>query len=294
MENGKETPKEKASKLGWLGESKKEPNGKPPRLPDLSTMLVVGVISLVMALLVVFLVAPTKGNLQTLRGELDTRFSTASSALDTKLANYQATVTGEVSNLKSRVDSFSSQLSSLESRISGLSGLEGRVNTAISGIDSTVAAKTADLEARVAALEEEEEEEVASSSEEVSCKLKMWGDMILPANADPGVGSHLNQSLKATITNNTGRDLEDVVFTLVIYPSSYDLPGVVSATLTGGMTNWLRLSPQSWAVIFQNSWGFDLDTGETKTVMLTLDVQYGVGAHSAVYYEVEMECVDYD
>ena len=302
-ETPKETPKEKASKLGWLGEGKKEPNGKSPGLPDLSTVLVVGVISLVMALLVVFLIAPTKGSLQTLRGELDTRFSTASYALDTKLANYQTAVTGEISNLKSRVDSFSSQLSSLDSRISGLSGLEGRVNTAISKIDnkvsSTVTTKMADLEARVAALEETKEE-IATSSEGLTVEASTFAGMPLTFTGIPDDVEKLVATVGIKVTNATSEDA-DVGQLVLIISANQVFPSFAADSkprLSGTLLNWTLVSGATGGtnyLVFVSNTGWSgfgqltVDAGKSKMFYPQLYLRAAADKATTVAYYLSTE-----
>lgn len=247
-EKEKVSPQEKAKKLKWLNPNseKKEPNG----LGDRTNFLVSGVISLILAVLVVFLMAPLKGDFQDLSTELTTQFSTLSSQIDTKFASYQGSVTNQISSYNSRVSGLEGKVGTLESGISRLTGLESKVNTAISGIEAEIAAGVqahiAKLDARILVLEAEKEEE---EEEEVVSEDTRWS---FRTPSIYGTATNLGQLV---LDLDYSRIKEEDLYEVELYihnpgPSSVDL---VNAELE------LVLSPREYIGIDEDDTYLDSD-----------------------------------
>ncbi len=318
----KDSPRERAKKLGFLG---KERSGEPTEgFGKLTQGLLAGVISLIMALMVVFLAAPTKEDLQSLdtdldsrfevyTGGLDTQFGTLNSDFDSKFTTYQTTIGEGISGLNSKVNDLERSLDSrvrvLEESIVTLSGLEERVDTAISRmsdqVDLVTGSASEDLEAhlafldtRVAELEAEveaaEEEEDTFPVSPISIRVSDIGGVLVPGTD----GTTLTAPIKLTLTKTAGRSIEDI--TIFVELQTQGIPNIETVRLTGSGVSWRTSGWELggeffYGVQFMNvSWGLNMHKETTKkNIYLTLTVT-GSGYLGEEYaFQIDAEVDDW-
>ncbi len=199
--------------------------------------------------------------------------SMVSSQTTTAISNATNQLTSQLNALSTKVTTNTNDVDVNKSRITVL-------ETEISNLEADIIA----LEIKI---EEEEKATEAGDNGSVEVDLKSWGDVAAATGT-----TVLDTTYKVTVTNNSTSALEDVVFTFILQPSP-SLPSISAATLSGGYTVWYNRSMTSYALVFQNNWGFDMEPGETKKVLLALHMEFGA-ITTPTMFDAEIEIDDYD
>ena len=155
-------------------------------------------------------------------------------------------------------------------------------------------AEIASLTVRITTLETPS---ASTPSKAVTCELKTYGDTVRTGLV-AGTSYTLDIPVRATVSNNTGKDLEDVILILAIYsnPSQTFTSGT---SLGGGFGTWRVITPSTFpssssAVVFSNYWNFDLDAGEVVKKELAVHLEFTASSTTVQFSDIEMECEDFD
>ena len=280
MEDNKPGP-ERGS-LGFAGVDRKESSGEGKKKVNLSQILLPVVIALALSALIMFQYAPSKTFLVS-----QVKVATDSAAaLTTQLGSERGRIDAIVNSMgtyakKTELDTYAKA-----SQLSGLATTSQLSGYATTAQKDALEAEIVALKARIAVLEAAG---VADNTTVgiVTAELKSWGDIAVGSNV-----TVLDATFKVNVKNTTQKAVEDVVLTLLVRPAPA-LIVPVKATLTGGYTTWNAYQTSPYAIVFQNSWGLNLKAGETKSLLLSLHLEFGTTA-SPTMFETKMEVEDYD
>lgn len=282
MNEGKKRPpinldevgKDQKAEKGSISYTETPKEGK--KTSSIVQVLMAALIAVVLSALLVVTYSPKKADLSLLGQKLD--------EISLRMNGIDSSIGAERSRIENLINSQVNYAT--KGDIAALQNLPAEMNSQFATLEGSLGERITALETRLTELEAQEEEEELTS-DAITCELKSWGDVAVPKEA-----TSLDTTYKVAITNNTGGDLEDVIFTFVVKPQPA-LSDIQNVSLTGGYASWVPHTTSPWCVVFQNSWGFDLDANDTRKIMLSLHLEFE-GATQPTWFESEIEVEDYD
>ena len=266
--------------------------------PNLRLMAIQSFISVVVAIVIVFAMAPLKSGFNLLETKVeglvttDAAFTVAQSEQSEAVAaaigradERTSTVGERINTLQAQLDITTAEVATTNAAIASIQvpqvditplqatvGLLESSLTTVGDLLDELAATYVLLNARVSSLEvvEREEEAETGSSSVVKASIKSMSSLMFPTD-----NSTIVAQFKVVLENTSSSDLEDLVMT-VFTETGISYSGITSVTLVGGGTLWQGYGWNASSYEFINGqWGLDLEAKQTKTLYLTLQVKGG-------------------
>ena len=283
-----------------LGESRRieEPYREPKPKRNLQGYAINGLIAVILAAVMIFVMAPSKSSITTLQSNIDALGPSLTSQLDTKLKAFdpkiatlettlkglqdsvtalnpqlkslstelstRATMSETDSKIKQLTELINSKVSQLTTSVESLESIKGTLSNNQKAID-TVSLELDKLKIIVASIGTANTTPTTTTGK-ITVALKTFTDTLTTSNTTP-----TSYSLKLTLANSGNTTISDIK-AVITFVSNYS--GTLTGTLATSSESTLvftRIPSYGGFLQFSNaSWGLNLGPLETKTIYLTL------------------------
>ena len=228
----------------------------------------------------------------------------AQSTVDTAIAGLPTTVTAQVNTamgaVLTRLTAAETNMTTFQAQ---LTAFETSTTTDVAALAALKASLTA-LQTQVTALTTKVDSWTASTPSGssvvegdllVEIKVQsLYDEVYLPK--DTPINTEIPVALKLKLTNNSAKDMEDIMLGLIFEPVSYTSPSWSSGypVLESPMTTWTKYSDVYGMVFMNSTWGLKVDAGDTKTIYLTLRLSVDTALTVDHLWEPSVDIDDYE